>query len=108
MAEGKRRGRRRGGRIQGGPPRAKHGETPRRGQRPRPGILGYWMRRPEPSVGLSVIFASVALGRAALTGNWALLLIVGPCAAAAVWVWMTRRVWRWNADRWRRGYRDVF
>jgi hypothetical protein len=43
-----------------------------------------------------------------LTQNWALLLIVLPCAAAAAWVWTTRRVWRWNADRWRQGYRDVF
>jgi thiol:disulfide interchange protein len=71
-------------------------------------MLGYWMRRPEPSVGLLVLSVAVSLVRAALTHNWALLLVAVPCSAAGAWVWMTRRVSRWNADRWRQGYHDVF
>ncbi|WP_179855421.1 hypothetical protein [Paractinoplanes atraurantiacus] len=57
---------------------------------------------------MSLTFAAASLARAALTHDWALLLIAVPCAAAAAWVWATHRAWRWNADRWRQGYRDVF
>ncbi|MFJ6196874.1 hypothetical protein [Micromonospora sp. NPDC092111] len=50
----------------------------------------------------------VPLAKAGLTRDWLLLIIALPCAAAGVFVWLGRDVWRYNADRWRQGYQDVF
>lgn len=96
--------RRRTGRV----PEPKRRETPRRGQRPRQGLVRYWLRRPEPSVAVAASFTLIFLLTTAVTRDWALLFIVLPCAGAGLFVWVSRDVWRRNADRWRQGYDDVF
>jgi hypothetical protein len=70
-------------------------------------MLGYWLRRPEPSIAISAIFTSIFLLLMAVTRDWALLVIVLPGAGAGLFVWVTRHVWRRNADRWQQGYDDV-
>ncbi|WP_406070419.1 hypothetical protein [Micromonospora sp. NBC_01638] len=71
-------------------------------------MLRYWLRRPEPSVAISAIFTAVFLLMTAVTRNWVLLVIVLPGLGGGLFVWVTRDIWRRNADRWQQGYDDVF
>ncbi len=86
------------------------GETSRqrdRMRRPRPRGVGYWLRRPEPSVALALLSALFFLLLAVVARDWAPLVAALPTGAGGVFVWRTRAVWRYNAEQWRQGY-DVF
>src|SRR5262245_17085106 len=81
--------------------RTKGRPTPRRGKptRPRRRSLGYWLRRPEPTIATSVMLAMTFLLLA--TAEPTFLIVALTSGVAGAFVWWTREVWRDNAEAWR-------
>jgi hypothetical protein len=83
-------------------------ETPPRDLRPRPGLLGYWMRRPEPSLVIGVALTVWPIVEGVWQRDWLIGLLALIGLATVMFLWRYREAGRWNADRWRQGYRDVW
>jgi hypothetical protein len=83
------------------------GPTPPNGLRPRAGVVRYWLRRPEPTVAVSVPTTAGFLIGAWEKHTWTLLPGAVLCAGWGIFVYLTRGDWRENAEHWRLGYRDV-
>jgi hypothetical protein len=83
-------------------------ETPTRHLRPRPGRLGYWLRRPEPSLVVGVALTVWPMAEGLRERDWfiGLLSLIG--LATVAFIWKYREGARFNADRWRQGHRDVW
>jgi hypothetical protein len=89
----------------------KRRETPRRSWArltSRPRLLGYWLRRPEPSLVASAAFVALFILIAVGAGQPVALVGAAACALAGVFIWRTRKVSRDNAERWRLRRPDAF
>ncbi|NJP35505.1 hypothetical protein [Micromonospora thermarum] len=82
--------------------------TPPRGLRGRGGWLGYWLRRPEPSLLAAAVFTVLFAVSAVVERDWVPLVGGAICGAGGLFVWLFREGAVYNAERWRQGYEDVF
>jgi len=79
-------------------------ETPRRaGQflRPRPRSIGYWLRRPEPSLAVGASFTVGSLLYAVLRDDPASVIMAVLMGPLTIFVWWSRDITRRNAEQWR-------
>ncbi|MFI7604425.1 hypothetical protein ACIBTV_04805 [Micromonospora sp. NPDC049366] len=89
-------------------PLVKTRETTPRGLRRRSGWLGYWLRRPEPSLLAATLF-TVGFGVSAVVErDWVALVGAALCGGSGLFVWLFRETAVYNAERWRQGYEDVY
>ncbi|RKN53132.1 hypothetical protein D7193_25485 [Micromonospora costi] len=89
-------------------PLVKVAETPPRRLRQRSGRVGYWLRRPEPSLLAAAVFTVMFLVSAIVEQDWVPLLGVALCGGGGLFVWFFREGAAYNAERWRQGYEDVY
>lgn len=82
-------------------PRLKRQETPRRGSWIAPRSIGYWIRRPEPSIAVSILFALLFLLIAFTTRDWVPVVAALLVLAAGAFAWWNRATVGWMAEQWR-------
>jgi hypothetical protein len=63
--------------------------------------IGYWIRRPEPSIVSCILFALVFLLIALTTRDWVPVVAALLVLAAGTFVWWNRATVRWMAEQWR-------
>jgi hypothetical protein len=88
-------------------PLRKDVETPPPGLVGRPGVIRYWMRRPEPGEAFSALASVGFLAGAIHSHTWGLVPGAVVMAGVVGVTWYYRESIRWNADRWRQGYHDA-